>query len=167
LIWREYSRADARWEVRDPGVISLEILTVLVVGPLCLLNVYAIMKKKAYRHLVQIIICVCELYGGWMTFCPEWVAGSPALNTSSFLLLWVYLFFMNFVWVIIPFILLWESSAWVIYACKKLDAEQPSRTKVSGIPSQFSFHVIIGTLVLYSVLVPLVLAQASYIPPKI
>ena len=28
----------------------------------------------------------------WMTFGPEWVAGSPNLNTSNPLYLWVYLF---------------------------------------------------------------------------
>lgn len=29
-IWREYGRADHRWAVRDPNVISLEILTVSI-----------------------------------------------------------------------------------------------------------------------------------------
>lgn len=27
----------------------------------------------------------------WMTFCPEWLIGSPNLNTSNPLYLWVYL----------------------------------------------------------------------------
>lgn len=27
-----------------------------------------------------------------MTFCPEWLIGSPALDTSNALYLWVYLF---------------------------------------------------------------------------
>ena len=27
----------------------------------------------------------------WMTFCPEWLVGSPNLNTSNPLYLWVYL----------------------------------------------------------------------------
>lgn len=26
-----------------------------------------------------------------MTFCPEWLTGSPNLNTTNFLYLWVYL----------------------------------------------------------------------------
>lgn len=26
-----------------------------------------------------------------MTFCPEWLTGSPNLETSNFLYLWVYL----------------------------------------------------------------------------
>ena len=27
-----------------------------------------------------------------MTFCPEWLTGSPNLDTSNVLYLWVYLF---------------------------------------------------------------------------
>ena len=33
-LWREYARADARWEGTDLTIICLEILTVLVAGPL-------------------------------------------------------------------------------------------------------------------------------------
>ena len=35
-----------------------------------------------------------ELYGGVMTFCPEWVDGNPNLNTESPIAFWVYLVFM-------------------------------------------------------------------------
>ncbi len=68
-IWREYGRADARWAVRDPTVISIEIATV-VMGILCLFAIYGVVKRKSWRHPLQIIICVAELYGGWMTFAP-------------------------------------------------------------------------------------------------
>ena len=73
-IWREYGRADARWAVRDVNVISIEIATVFM-GILCLLAVYGVAKRKSWRHPLQIIICVAELYGGWMTFAP----GTPPL----------------------------------------------------------------------------------------
>ena len=78
-IWREYGRADARWAVRDPTVISIEIITVLV-GVLCVVNIYAIWRQNPYRDVIQIIICTSELYGGWMTFAPESLEGSPNLN---------------------------------------------------------------------------------------
>lgn len=41
------------------------------------------------------ICSVAELYGGWMTFAPEWITGSPSLNTSHPLYTWVYLAFFN------------------------------------------------------------------------
>lgn len=61
------------------------------------------------RHFVQISLCVCELYGGWMTFCPDWLIGSPNLNIENWLYLWVYLVFFNGVWVVVPGLLLYQS----------------------------------------------------------
>ena len=51
---------------------------------------------------------------GFMTFAPEWVEGSPNLDGSSFTLLWIYLVFMNGLWVLVPGILLWDSAAVII-----------------------------------------------------
>jgi hypothetical protein len=39
---------------------------------------------------------------GFMTFCPEWLTGSPNLDASNFLFKWVYLFFFNMLWVVLP-----------------------------------------------------------------
>jgi hypothetical protein len=109
-IWREYGRADARWAIRDPVVISIEMATVLM-GVLCLFMIYGVLKRASWRHPLQIIICVAELYGGWMTFAPEWLDGSPNLNGTDPILLWIYLVFMNGLWVVIPLLLLWDSFA--------------------------------------------------------
>ncbi|XP_077170317.1 emopamil-binding protein-like [Paroedura picta] len=109
--WKEYGKADARWLYSDPTIISVEILTVFLDSLLALILIHAILKQKYYRHFIQITLCVCELYGGWMTFCPEWLTGSPSLNTSNWLYLWVYLVFFNGVWVVIPGLLLVQS--WV------------------------------------------------------
>jgi len=56
-----------------------------------------------------VVLSTAELYGGWMTFCPEWLTGSPNLDTSNPLYLWVYLVFMNVIWVAIPFWLMYDS----------------------------------------------------------
>ncbi|XP_026349012.1 emopamil-binding protein-like [Ursus arctos] len=110
-LWKEYGKADARWLYFDPTIVSLEILTVVLDGSLALVLIYAIVKEKYYRHFIQITLCVCELYGGWMTFFPDWLMGSPNLNTDSWLYFGVYLVFFNSVWVLIPGLLLWQS--WV------------------------------------------------------
>ncbi|XP_060084080.1 emopamil-binding protein-like [Ylistrum balloti] len=115
-IWKEYAKADRRWGVSDPTIVSLEILTVGLAGPLALLLCYAIVKDQPYKHFVQIILCVCELYGGWMTFCPEWLQDSPNLRTDNFLYLWVYLVFFNMLWVVIPLAMLVQSYRELFYA---------------------------------------------------
>lgn len=124
-LWKEYGKADTRWLYSDPTVVSLEILTVVLDGLLALVLIYAIVKEKYYRHFVQIVLCVCELYGCWMTFFPEWLVGSPSLNTSSWLYLWVYLVFFNGLWVLIPGLLLWQS--WV--ELKKRDSQEANLAK--------------------------------------
>ncbi|XP_031217794.1 emopamil-binding protein-like [Mastomys coucha] len=124
-LWKEYGKADTRWLYSDPTIVSVEILTVVLDGFLALVLIYAIVKEKYYRHFVQIALCVCELYGCWMTFFPEWLVGSPSLNTSSWLYLWVYLVFFNGVWVLIPGLLLWQS--WV--ELKKRDYQEAKLAK--------------------------------------
>lgn len=116
LVWKEYAKADIRWGVSDPTIVSLEILTVTVVELFAVILIYAVIKSKPYRHFLQICLCVCELYGGWMTFCPEWLTGNVNLKTDNFLHLWVYLVFFNMLWVIIPLLLLWQSWTTLISA---------------------------------------------------
>lgn len=67
--------------------------------------------------------------GGWMTFAPEWLTGilfafgvfffrcipltpypgSKALNTSNPMYLWLYLWFFNGLWVVVPALLMYQS----------------------------------------------------------
>lgn len=159
-IWREYSRADERWCIYDPLILSVELATVFV-GILCILNVYAIYTKASFRYSLQIIICVSELYGGWMTFAPEWFAGSPNLHGSSFTLLWIYLVFMNGLWVVLPLVFLWDSISRVNYAC---DAVKFHKIEVRGGPSLSLYYGVIGLLFLYMILVPTVLFSAKWTP---
>eukprot|EP00981_Chlorochromonas_danica_P009334 scaffold2621_cov164-Ochromonas_danica.AAC.3 len=140
-IWREYARADARWAIRDANVISIEILTVLV----------------------GIVICVAELYGGWMTFAPEWLEGSPNLDGSTFSLLWIYLVFMNGLWVVVPLALLWDSGARLTDAVRQLERPVDLGFPKTS-PSQTVHYLVLGLIVLYLILVPAVLSQAEEIP---
>uniref|UniRef100_UPI0037E980F0 emopamil-binding protein-like n=1 Tax=Semicossyphus pulcher TaxID=241346 RepID=UPI0037E980F0 len=108
-LWKEYSKADSRWLISDPTIVSIELLTVVLDSLLAVLLIHAILHDKYYRHFLQITLSVCELYGGWMTFAPDWLLGSPSLNTSSWLHLWVYLVFFNGLWVLVPVLLLVQS----------------------------------------------------------
>jgi len=109
MLWKEYAAADLRWGISDPTVVSLEILTVLGAGPMCCYILMQLIKNDPARHYWLVVLSTAELYGGWMTFCPEWLTGSPSLVTSNALYLWVYLVFMNVIWVAIPLWLLVDS----------------------------------------------------------
>ncbi|WKT43201.1 hypothetical protein QSH57_008037 [Fusarium oxysporum f. sp. vasinfectum] len=108
-LWMVYARADKRWAGVDLGVVSLELLTVFFDGPLAVYVCYCLAKKDPKVSIWMIVLATCELYGGFMTFCPEWLIGSANLDTSNFMYLWVYLFFFNTLWVWIPLWVIWYS----------------------------------------------------------
>ncbi|KIW00688.1 uncharacterized protein PV09_07872 [Verruconis gallopava] len=121
LLWQEYAKADARWGGADLGVVSLELLTVFLGGPIASYICYLLTKGYGSTGTTgsngfggklvfwMTVLATGELYGGFMTFCPEWLTGSPNLDTSNFMYLWVYLVFFNMLWVVIPFWILYET----------------------------------------------------------
>lgn len=169
FIWREYARADSRWAGRDPTILSIEIITAFLLGPLCLLAAWAIYTHRPYRHLVQLSISLCELYGGWMTFMPDILSGSHSLALHDPLLLWVHLVFMNGLWVLLPVLLAWESGAYLIHACTIAKTEESGKRRehVGGLPSVGWFWMIAGMMAVYMVLVPLILLVSADPPPAV
>ncbi|KAK3378445.1 Emopamil-binding protein [Podospora didyma] len=122
-LWMVYAKADRRWAGVDLGIVSLELLTVFVVGPAAVLVCYDIAKKNTARaNLVMIMLATAELYGGFMTFCPEWLVGSVNLDTSNFMYLWVFLVFFNTLWVWIPLYAIYIAAADVFDAYRVRDA---------------------------------------------
>ena len=98
-LWQEYAKADRRWGGADLTIISLELLTVLIGGPLSAYISYLLSeghgdvmlaaggaKKRGLSGKVSfwiIVLATGELYGGFMTFAPEWLTGNPNLDTSN------------------------------------------------------------------------------------
>lgn len=101
-LWMVYAQADRRWSGADTSIISLELLTVIVGGPLALYICYGIARRHSMTPFWMIILATGELYGGFMTFMPEWLIGSRNLDTSNFMYMWFYLVFFNFIWVLFP-----------------------------------------------------------------
>jgi hypothetical protein len=100
----------ARLTILLQTVISLELLTVLVAGPLACAICYGIAKKDPRTSVLMIIVATMELYGGFLTFCPEWLTHNYNLDTSNFMYKWVYLVFFNMLWVFIPFWSIWVAA---------------------------------------------------------
>ena len=62
-----------------------------------------------------------------MTFAPEWLSGSPSLDTSTLMYTWVYLFFFNTLWVWFPLWVLVEA-----YANINMSFQSSSRNAALG-----------------------------------
>jgi len=93
-------------------VVSLELLTVGLGAPLALWICELLRRGEKggnRKWFWMIVLATAELYGGFMTFAPEWLSGSPNLDTSNWMYLWVYLVFFNTLWVWFPLWVLYES----------------------------------------------------------
>ncbi|KAL1643869.1 hypothetical protein SLS58_004542 [Diplodia intermedia] len=117
-LWQEYAKADRRWGGADLTVVSIELLTVFVAGPMALWCAENVRRGEWYagrqgmegrKWFWMIVLATGELYGGFMTFAPEWLSGSPNLDTSNFMFKWVYLFFFNTLWVWLPLWIMYEA----------------------------------------------------------
>ncbi|KAI9823014.1 MAG: hypothetical protein M1832_002668 [Thelocarpon impressellum] len=86
-LWQEYAKADARWGGADVTVISIELLTVIIGGPLAAWICEGIRRQDSKAWFWMILLATGELYGGFMTFSPEWLTGSQNLDTSNALYL--------------------------------------------------------------------------------
>lgn len=139
-LWQEYAKADFRWATADANVISLELLTVLLAGPaaayICYMlwmifnariSVEAKGDVRARLWFVATAVATAELYGGWMTFAPEWLTGSTKLETGNVVYLWFYLFFFNTLWVGMPLWVLRE--AWKEFREVFVLAERAGRNR--------------------------------------
>lgn len=67
-LWQEYAKADKRWGGVDLTVVSLEILTVFVAGPLALYICWKLSKDERKGTLKKwfwmIVLATGEIYGG-------------------------------------------------------------------------------------------------------
>ncbi|RDW94308.1 hypothetical protein BP5796_00071 [Coleophoma crateriformis] len=106
-LWMVYAQADKRWAGADLTVISLELLTVFVAGPMAAYICYGITRRDIRVSFWMIVLATAEIYGGFMTFCPEWLTGNVNLDTSNFMFKWVYLVFFNMIWVFMPLYVLY------------------------------------------------------------
>ncbi len=108
-LWQEYAKADKRRGGSDLTIISTELVAVFVMAPLAAYVCYLLLKQRLPKaRFWMAVVAVSELYGVFMSFTPEWLTGSPNLDTSNFLTLWIYLVFFNGLWVAFPSYVLWD-----------------------------------------------------------
>lgn len=65
-VWQEYSYADSRWGVADAGIVSVELLTVVLTGPLAAYTAYLVQRNDLRYHFWLVLLCGAELYGDYV-----------------------------------------------------------------------------------------------------
>lgn len=68
----------------ESGTHAMEVITALIDGPLCFIVAFGAAHNHSYRHPLQIILCVMQLYGLlWFTLQPIYSDTGLAGHFSS------------------------------------------------------------------------------------
>lgn len=120
--YRKWCLTDKRYCARDPCVMTFQGLTALYGVPLCLSLVVAIRFKLWWRHLNQVLLCIPQMYGTLIYFGSAAVKNFEAIDSDP-VAFWGLFFGLNFLWVLIPMILLCQS---LLVIGRLLKREMPS-----------------------------------------
>ena len=93
----------------DTFTVCMENITAFVDGPLAFLALYAFITNKPYRYIVQLVLSLCQLYGDVLYFSTEIMEGFSHGEVNHPLYFWFYFFFLNMLWIVIPFSLIIDS----------------------------------------------------------
>ncbi|GAB4843366.1 hypothetical protein Ancab_013332 [Ancistrocladus abbreviatus] len=104
FIWilarKEYSKGDSRYAGRDSVVVTIEVITVGLEGPACLLTLYSIAAKKSHSYVLQLAISLGLLYGTALYFITSVLEGDNFAASPFYY--YAYYIFANAWWVLIP-----------------------------------------------------------------
>ena len=94
----------------EAGTRTMEAITALFEGPLCLAVAWGAMRGCAWRHPAQLLLTTCQLYGlAWFALHPAFDASATQHFTADPVLFWVVAYGLNAVWgLVCP--MLWLSS---------------------------------------------------------
>ncbi|XP_033029766.1 3-beta-hydroxysteroid-Delta(8),Delta(7)-isomerase-like [Lacerta agilis] len=116
---KEYAKADSRYVISDNFIVCVETVTAFVWAPLCIWTVLAFLSDQPHRFVLQLIVSLAHLYGVVLYFSTEYFEGFSHSELGHPIYFWFYFFFLNFLWFIIPSILILD--AWKhLTTCQKM-----------------------------------------------
>jgi len=134
-LWKEYAFSDSRYLTSDPFVLCMETVTAFTWGPICFVVAFFITNSHPLRHPLQIIVCVGQIYGLILYYATSMFDHYYAQITYSrpeFLYFWGYYFFMNFIWMVFPGILLVSSVRTIARTFQALDKINAAKRNGNG-----------------------------------
>ncbi|MCJ1475425.1 hypothetical protein MMC13_004087 [Lambiella insularis] len=110
--WKEYAYADSRYLTSDPFVLCMETVTAVLWGPLSYVVVFCILSDNPLRYPLQALVSIGQIYGDILYYATSmfdhYHKGVTYCRPEAYYF-WFYYFFMNFIWIVIPGILLYIS----------------------------------------------------------
>ncbi|MCJ1409807.1 hypothetical protein MMC19_003890 [Ptychographa xylographoides] len=134
-LWKEYAYSDSRYLTSDPFVLCMESVTAALWGPLSYVVVWMIVTEHPLRHPMSSLVCIGQMYGDVLYYATSlfdhYYNGIQYWRPEAFYF-WSYYFFMNFIWIVIPGALLYNSfvtTAEAFTAAKKMSKSNGTAKK--------------------------------------
>ncbi|GAW13780.1 hypothetical protein ANO14919_031700 [Xylariales sp. No.14919] len=121
-LWKEYSMSDSRYLTSHAFVMSMESITAWFWGPLSFVLAYFIVTNNPFRHPLQIIISMGQLYGDVLyygTCAFDFLVYGIEYSRPEGYYFYGYFIFLNGFWIVIPLLLIADS----VRACGRAFAE--------------------------------------------
>ncbi|TWW56696.1 3-beta-hydroxysteroid-Delta(8),Delta(7)-isomerase [Takifugu rubripes] len=126
-LWKEYSKGDSRYVISDNFTVCMETVTAWTWGPFSLWILFAFLTNKPYRFVLQLIVSLGQLYGAVLYFYTEHRDGYVHSEYGHPVYFWFYYIFLNFLWIIIPLVLIVDSWRQLSAAQTKTDNSKKSK----------------------------------------
>ncbi|KAF2720660.1 Emopamil-binding protein [Polychaeton citri CBS 116435] len=111
-MWKEYANGDSRYLTQDAQVLCLESVTAVFWGPMCWLVAVLIVLRHPMRFPLQCIVSVGQFYGDFLYYAFsvfDHVMLDITYSRPEAFYFWFYYFFMNFIWLVVPGLLIYQS----------------------------------------------------------
>lgn len=105
-LWKEYAMSDSRYLTRDAFTLCMETITAVAWGPLSFTVAGLIATDSSWRHPLQIVLSLGQLYGDVLYYSTSmfdfFLLGKTYWRPEPYYF-WCYYFTMNTFWIVIPF----------------------------------------------------------------
>ncbi|KAI8067371.1 Emopamil-binding protein [Thamnidium elegans] len=106
-LWKEYAHGDSRYLVADELLLTLEVMTIFIWGPLCLITCWYILNGSPKQYFFQLVASLCHLFSCSLYFIMD-LPEATHCNPSPYYF-YIYFISFNMPWLIVPFTLLCQS----------------------------------------------------------
>ncbi|KAL2356932.1 EBDP4, emopamil-binding protein [Cryomyces antarcticus] len=111
-LWKEYAMSDSRYLTQNAFVLCMETVTAALWGPLSFVVAAMITVQHPLRHPLQALVSIGQIYGDILYYATSmfdhYILDVTYSRPEAYYF-WGYYFFMNFIWIVIPGWLLYNS----------------------------------------------------------
>ncbi|KAF1797303.1 Emopamil-binding protein [Mucor lusitanicus] len=113
-LWKEYAHGDSRYLANDELLLTLEIMTIFIWGPLCLTSAYYILRNSPKQYIFQLIASLCHLFSCSLYFIMDLPEARHCVSSPVYF--YIYFLGFNSPWILVPLLLVNQSYHYLNHA---------------------------------------------------